>query len=41
MGTLETQRTWLKVAAVIVGSFGPLFFLGSMEATAGLEGPRA
>lgn len=36
MGTLETQRTWLKVAAVIVGSFGPVFFLGSMEATAGL-----
>lgn len=36
MASLEARRTWLKVAAVIVGSFGPVFFLGSMEATAEL-----
>jgi hypothetical protein len=27
------HKTWLKVAAVVVGSFGPIFFLGTMEAT--------
>jgi hypothetical protein len=28
------HKLWLKVAAVIVGSFGPVFFLGTMAATA-------
>ena len=28
------HKLWLKVAAVIVGSFGPVFFLGTMLATA-------
>lgn len=31
---METQRRWIKVAAIVVGSFGPVFFLGTMEATA-------
>lgn len=26
-------KLWLKVAALIVGSFGPVFFLGAMAAT--------
>lgn len=28
------HKLWLKVAAVIVGSFGPVFFLGTMLVTA-------
>lgn len=27
------HKFWLKVAAVVVGSFGPVFFLGTMMAT--------
>ena len=27
------HKFWLKVAALIVGSFGPVFFLGTMSAT--------
>ncbi|MBF9032542.1 hypothetical protein HKCCE3408_19255 [Rhodobacterales bacterium HKCCE3408] len=27
------HKTWLRVTAVIVASFGPVFFLGTMEAT--------
>ena len=27
------QKAWLKVTAIIVGSFGPVFFLGTMAAT--------
>lgn len=36
-GALMTQRThklWLKVAAIVVGSFAPVFFLGTMPGTA-------
>ena len=28
------HKLWLKVAAVVVGSFGPVFFLGTMPETA-------
>lgn len=28
------HKFWLKVAALIIGSFGPVFFLGTMIATA-------
>lgn len=28
------HKLWLKVAAVVVGSFGPVFFLGTMPGTA-------
>jgi hypothetical protein len=34
MGGTELHRRWLKVAAVVIGSFGPVFFLGTMPATA-------
>ena len=27
------HKFWLKITAIIVGSFGPIFFLGSMQAT--------
>ena len=27
------HKFWLKVAAIVVGSFGPIFFLGTMPAT--------
>lgn len=27
------HKFWLKVAAIVVGSFGPVFFLGTMAAT--------
>ena len=27
------HKLWLKVAAVVIGSFGPVFFLGTMAAT--------
>ena len=35
MGTLALHRFWLRVAAFVVGSFGPVFFLGTMPETAG------
>lgn len=31
--TPSFHKLWLKIAAVIVGSFGPIFFLGTMQAT--------
>lgn len=31
--THALHRRWLKFSAVVVGSFGPVFFLGSMFAT--------
>lgn len=27
------HKLWLKVTAVVIGSFGPVFFLGTMKAT--------
>ncbi len=30
----QTHRRWLKVTAVVIGSFGPVFSLGTMAATA-------
>ena len=27
------HQFWLKITAIVVGSFGPVFFLGTMEAT--------
>ena len=29
-----SHKFWLKVTALVVGSFGPVFFLGTMAATA-------
>jgi hypothetical protein len=34
--TRKFYKFWLKVAAVVVGSFGPIFFLGTMPATSEL-----
>jgi hypothetical protein len=34
--TRKLHKFWLKVAAIVVGSFGPIFFLGSMPATSEL-----
>jgi hypothetical protein len=31
--TQEFHKFWLKITAIVVGSFGPVFFLGSMKAT--------
>jgi len=31
--TPEIHKLWLKVAAVIIGGFGPIFFLGTMDQT--------
>ena len=31
--THKFHKTWLKITAVIVGSFGPVFFLGTMTPT--------
>ncbi len=28
------HKTWLKITAIIIGSFGPVFFLATMPATA-------
>jgi hypothetical protein len=28
------HKFWLKITAVVVGSFGPVFFLGTMPSTA-------
>ena len=33
--TQISHKSWLKVTAVVVGSFGPIFFLGTMLETAG------
>lgn len=27
------HKSWLKVTAIVIGSFGPIFFLGTMAAT--------
>ncbi|MEZ4372185.1 MAG: hypothetical protein R3B07_15240 [Polyangiaceae bacterium] len=32
--THATHKFWLKVAAIVVGSFAPVFFLGTMSGTA-------
>jgi hypothetical protein len=34
--THKLHKAWLKVAAVVVGSFGPVFFLGTMAPTSEL-----
>jgi hypothetical protein len=31
--THSVHKFWIKVAAIVVGSFGPVFFLGTMTAT--------
>ena len=31
--TSETHRLWLRVAAVLLGIFGPVFFIGTMAGT--------
>lgn len=31
--THDFHKFWLKITAVVVGSFGPIFFLGTMAAT--------
>jgi hypothetical protein len=31
--THKLHKMWLKIAAIVVGSFGPIFFLGTMEPT--------
>jgi hypothetical protein len=33
MATHSFHKFWLKVTAIVVGSFGPVFFLGTMLAT--------
>lgn len=33
MMTPEFHKFWLKITAIVVGSFGPVFFLGTMMAT--------
>jgi hypothetical protein len=30
------HKFWLKITAIVVGSFGPIFFLGTMESTSEL-----
>lgn len=32
--SLQTHKFWLKITAIVVGSFGPVFFLGTMIQTA-------
>lgn len=34
MSTRAFHKFWLKVTAIVVGSFGPVFFLGTMAETA-------
>jgi hypothetical protein len=34
MATRAFHKFWLKVTAIVVGSFGPVFFLGTMAETA-------
>ncbi|MEQ8860960.1 MAG: hypothetical protein RIC56_20120 [Pseudomonadales bacterium] len=31
--TRQFHKTWLKVTAIVVGSFGPVFFLGTLATT--------
>ena len=31
--TQAFHKFWLKITAIVVGSFGPVFFLGTMDAT--------
>lgn len=31
--THATHKRWLKVTSIVIGSFGPVFFLGTMAAT--------
>jgi hypothetical protein len=31
--THKFHKFWLKITAIVVGSFGPVFFLGTMEST--------
>jgi hypothetical protein len=31
--TRDFHRAWLKVTAIVIGSFGPVFFLGTMAPT--------
>jgi len=31
--TRKVHRFWLKITAIVVGSFGPIFFLGTMPST--------
>lgn len=31
--THQFHKFWLKITAIVVGSFGPVFFLGTMDAT--------
>jgi len=33
MMTEKFHKLWLKVTAIVVGSFGPIFFLGTMAQT--------
>jgi hypothetical protein len=33
ISTHKFHKFWLKVAAIVVGSFGPVFFLGTMPST--------
>ena len=33
MMTQKIHKFWLKITAIVVGSFGPIFFLGTMPAT--------
>jgi hypothetical protein len=33
--TQRMHKGWLKVSALVIGSFGPVFFLGTMAPTAG------
>jgi len=36
MITRELHRRWLRVTALIVGGFGPVFFLGTLPETSAL-----
>lgn len=33
MATQKFQKFWLKITAVVIGSFAPVFFLGTMAST--------
>ena len=33
--TQQFHKFWLKITAIVIGSFGPVFFLGTMLATSG------
>ncbi|MEL7534265.1 MAG: hypothetical protein AAFN10_23385 [Bacteroidota bacterium] len=33
MNTHKSHKFWLKITAIVVGSFGPIFFLGTMLET--------